>query len=357
MIRMLCVTPYPHHSADTRYRIEQFVPGLEQAGIHIVIRPFMSERLFAIYPKSGKQLMKFYEITTAMARRLLDLIRARKYDVVFLHKEAFALGPPWLERALRTRTGALIYDMDDAFWSHPPQIRQIGKILRDPTKIDKVIKMSDHVLAGNTLIADYVRSHNSSVTILPTVIDTGRYQPVEQRDSAPITIGWVGRWSSSFYLDSLVEVFHKLCERHPCVQIKLIGASEVNWSGVRVVSQPWRLETEIEDLQSFTIGIMPLVDDEYARYKCGFKLLQYMGIGIPSVASPVGVNAEIIQDGVNGFLTSTPLEWFERLNQLIESPSLRANIGAQGRLTVETHYSLEKALPIFTQTVRNVVNA
>jgi glycosyltransferase involved in cell wall biosynthesis len=354
-MRLLCITPYPHRAADTRYRIEQFLPGLEQAGIHATVRPFMSERLFRIYAEPNMKWLKLGDTLEAMARRLWDVLKARQYDVIFLHKEAFMFGPPWLEHALRNRAGALVFDMDDAFWSHPPQFRQIGRSLRDPHKTDRILSMSDHVLAGNSLIADYVKKYNANITVFPTVIDTSRYQIKKTQNCSQITIGWVGRWSSSFYLDSLIDVFRKLCNHYPDVYIKLIGAGEVKWPGVRLIQQPWRLETELEDLQSLTIGIMPLVDDEYARYKCGFKLLQYMGVGIPSVASPVGVNSEIIGDGINGFLATTPTEWLNHLNHLIQDPSLRDRIGSEGRFTVESNYSLEKALPILIQVLRSVV--
>lgn len=350
-MRVLCITPYPHRSADTRYRIEQYVPGLAAAGIHVVVRSFMSERLFAIYAQRGQTLLKAREVAAAVTRRLWDVVTAGSYDVIFLHKEAFMFGPPWLERALRARAGALVFDIDDAFWSHPPQLRQIGKTLRDPHKTDKIIALSDHVFAGNPRIAEYARHLNPRVTILPTVIDTVRYQPRPPALDEVVTIGWVGRWSSAFYLDRLIDVLRALCARHPNVRIKLIGAAQVDWPGVHVLSQPWRLETELVDLQSLTIGLMPLADDEYARYKCGFKLLQYMGVGLPSVASAVGVNGDIIQDGVNGFLAATPTEWFDRLDQLITNRPLRAQLGALGRHTVETRYSLASALPIVVSTL------
>ncbi len=197
-MRLLCIAPYPHRSADTRYRIEQYLPGLKKAGIQADVRPFMSEQLFTIYAERGRFLTKLREIAGAMERRLCDVIKANQYDLIFLHKEAFMFGPPWLEKALRARSGALIYDMDDAFWSHPPQMRQIGKVLRDPHKIDQVIAFSDQILAGNGRIAEYARQLNPRVTILPTVIDTKRYQPRSQNDNEQVTIGWVGRWSSAF---------------------------------------------------------------------------------------------------------------------------------------------------------------
>ena len=356
-LRILFVTPYPHRGADTRYRIEQFLPGLRQAGIEAELRPFMSERLYAIYAGPGRRLEKAKEMAAALARRLLDVLLARRFDAVFIHKEAFAFGPPIIESLLRRRCGALIFDLDDAFWTHPPQLRQIGRWLRDPRKTVKVLRFSDHIIAGNTYIADRARDYNPRVTVIPTVIDTARYRPrLQPSTDGRVTLGWVGRWSSAFYLDHLVPVFRKVCARYPQAQIKLIGAGELQWPGVRLICQPWRLESEIEDLQSFDIGLMPLADDEYARYKCGFKMLQYMGVGIPAVVSPVGVNRDVIQDGVNGFLASTSDEWRNRLSRLIEDPALRARLGGAGRETVERQYSLAGTLPVMKQVIEGVVS-
>lgn len=344
-MRILFLAPYPHQSADTRYRIEQFLPGLQQAGLQVELRPFMSERLFAIYAGPGHWPEKLGELSKASLRRLADLWAARRYDVVVIHKEAFAFGPPILEALFRRQTGALVFDLDDAFWTHPPQLRQIGRLLRDPHKTEKVLAMSDHIIAGNDYIATRVRSLNPRVSVIPTVIDTRRYQPRPvQRET--VTLGWVGRWSSAFYLDLLIPVFQELCARYPQVRIKLIGAGERHWPGVNLICEPWRLEREIEDLHTFDIGLMPLADDDYARYKCGFKMLQYMGLGLPAVVSAVGVNQDVIQDGKNGYLAASLDDWLPKLSDLIENPERRRQLGLAGRQTVEEHYSLARALPL-----------
>lgn len=355
-MRVLFITPYPHRAADTRYRIEQFLPGLRQGGIECELRPFMSERLYEIYASPGHLPEKLIELSSAFARRLRDALRAKRFDAVFIHKEAFAFGPPVLETVLGRRAGALILDLDDAFWTHPKQLRQIGRLLRDSNKTAKVLRSSDHVITGNAYLAEHVRRYNPRVTVIPTVIDTARYRlrPTPP-DPARVTIGWVGRWSSAFYLNNLIPVFRELCARHLHVQIKLIGAGELQWPGVRLICQPWRLEAEIEDLHSLDIGLMPLDDDDYARYKCGFKMLQYMGVGVPAVASPVGVNRDIIADGQNGFLANAPDEWLDKLSQLVESPTLRAQLGAAGRRTIEEGYSLSGALPLMQHVLEETV--
>jgi glycosyltransferase involved in cell wall biosynthesis len=354
-IRALFIAPYPHSSADTRYRIEQYLPGLRSTGIECTLRPFMSERLYQIYATPRNRPEKLAQLTAAFGRRMLDLAQASRYDVVFVHKEAFAFGPPIMEWLLKKLSGKLIFDLDDAFWTHPPQLNQIGARLRDRQKIPKILQHSDHVIAGNHYIAERVASQARAVTVLPTVIDTNYYRVSDRggRHSS-LTIGWVGRWSSAFYLDQLVPVFRDICHCFPKVKIKLIGAGPKNWPGVPVVNLPWRLQSELEDLQDIDIGIMPLLDDEYSRYKCGFKMLQYMGLGIPVVVSPVGINQDIIQDSQNGFLAQTPDDWRDKLVMLIENASLRRQVGEAGRATIVTHYSLERALPVMQALICQV---
>ena len=357
-IRVLFVTPYPHTAADTRHRIEQFLPGLRDAGIDGELRPFMSERMFALYAAPGRLPRKLGETVVGVVGRLRDIVEARRFDCVFIHKEAFAFGPPLLEWALRASCrGPLLLDLDDAFWTHPPQFRQIGRRLRDPQKTAKLLRLASAVVAGNRRIADAVRPLNPAVTVIPTSIDTERFRPRVRSQPRTVTIGWVGAWWSAVYLQPLVPVFRAICDRYPHVTIRIIGAEVGPWEGARLECCPWRLETEVEDLQALSIGVMPLDDDEYARNKSGLKLLQYMGVGIPAVASPVGVNSEIVKNGQNGFLAGDSREWVEMLSALVEASDLRASIGAAGRRTAVEEYSLAKALPLLRQVISSAIAA
>lgn len=311
------------------------------------LRPFMDARLFTIYNQPGNTVQKIRWTISGLVDRVGSIVSANQYDAILIHKEAFPFGPPWLENALQKRVSCLIYDMDDAFWTHPPQFHQIGSRFRDPNRIAKMIGMSDHVLAGNEFLANYATNYNSAVTIFPTVLDTDRYLPRIEAEDEKVTIGWVGRWSSEAYLHKLIPVFQILNQRYANIEFNFVGGMPDSFPpGLPVKLIPWRLESEIEDLCTFDIGIMPLPDDEYSRGKCGFKLLQYMALGIPAVASPVGVNNHIVREGINGLLAKNEGEWVEKLSQLIESKSNRYEIGNHGRVTVEENYSLAKAFPI-----------
>jgi glycosyltransferase involved in cell wall biosynthesis len=356
-MNLLVITPYPELSADTRYRISQFLPFLITNGWQVSVRPFMDERLFKIYHQKSMLFETVIRTIFRTVSRLIDCISAKKYDVVFIHKEAFPFGPPILENLLAKLQPNIIYDMDDAFWTHPPEFNQIGKRIRDKQKIHKIIKLSKLILAGNEYILNFVKQINPNVIYFPTVINTEIYQPRKELADDFITIGWVGRWSSQDYLYNLKPVFQNLIKKFDNLRFCFVGVKDdFTIDDLPIVKQKWTLENEISSLIPFDIGMMPLPDDEYSKGKCGFKLLQYMALAIPSVASPVGVNSKIITDGENGYLAKTSEEWEEKLGLLISDKSLRKELGANGRKTVEQFYSLEIYQAVLLEKINKMTN-
>jgi glycosyltransferase involved in cell wall biosynthesis len=320
----------------------------------MTVRSFMDDDFFQMYYVPGRAMEKLARTLRSTLRRLSDLGSASQYDVVLIHKEAFPFGPPWIEAILRRRARHVIYDMDDAYWTHPPQLKQIAHRFRDPNRIPKTLSLADHVLAGNEFLASYARQYNARVTVFPTVLDMERFCPQPKRKTDRVTVGWVGHWASTPYLKSRETVFSRLLANHSNVDLLLVGADEVATSGMPATTVPWRLDQEIETISGFDIGIMPLPDDTYAQGKCGLKLLQYMALGIPAVASPIGVNKTIIQDGVNGFLAQSEDEWFDRLTGLILDPKLRRTIGEAGRRTVEERFSVKRTAPILLEIMNSL---
>ena len=200
-------------------------------------------------------------------------------------------------------------------------------------------------MAGNQYLADYAKKTNQNVTIVPTTIDTEKYQVVEKNsENDLITIGWSGSFSTVPHLDTIREVFQELAKKEN-FRLKVIGTSTYEIPGVNIEAMAWKSESEVEDLTSIDIGIMPLPDDEWSKGKCGLKALQYMALGIPTICSPVGVNATIIEDGVNGFLASGKDEWIRKIKQLMNSVELRRKFGQAGRKTVEEKYSAKVVAP------------
>lgn len=237
----------------------------------------------------------------------------------------------------------IIYDFDDAiFLPNVSDSNKLVEALKDTTKIEKIIKMSNCVIAGNNFLKDYALRFNENVSVLPTPIDTDKYMPLSVRKAGSrIVIGWIGSATTLKYLDILSDVFKLLLQKYNNVDVIVIGG---NWQGINssmVICKEWLLKSEVEDLQSFDIGIMPLKDDDWSKGKCAFKIIEYMSIGIPVVASAVGMNSEIIRDGDNGFLAINNDEWVRKLSLLIDNAELRLSIGQAGRKTVEEKYSLK----------------
>ncbi len=225
MPKLLAITPYPSQSADTRYRISQFIPYLQNNAWQVTLKPFMNSDFFSMYNQKGKYLEKALRTILGFFSRLQLSFQLNKYDAILIHKEVFPFGPPLFEKTIYRRKKNLIYDMDDAFWTHPPQFEQLGKKLRDPYKIQKIIQMSSKILAGNKFIAEYAQRYNPNVIHFPTVLDTDYYEPRDELNDEFITIGWVGRWSSQSYLESLLPVFTDLINKYQNLKFRFIGVS------------------------------------------------------------------------------------------------------------------------------------
>jgi glycosyltransferase involved in cell wall biosynthesis len=197
---------------------------------------------------------------------------------------------------------------------------------------------------------------NPNVTVIPTTIDTDKYLPESSKPESPTpVIGWSGSFSTVQHLNILRAPLRRLAAREK-FRLRIVGVSDYRLDGVEVEALPWRSRTEIEDLRVIDIGMMPLPDDDWSRGKCGLKALQYMALGIPTICSPVGVNSEIIQDGVNGFLASTADEWIEKLTTLLHSAELRKRFGLAGRRTVEAKYSARSQVPRVLEVFKSVAN-
>ena len=184
------------------------------------------------------------------------------------------------------------------------------------------------------------------MTLIPTTIDTDLYRPERRRprDDGTVTIGWTGSHSTARHLERLRPALTELAARQP-FRLIVIGANTPPIPGAVVEARRWSAETEVDDLSDVDIGIMPLPDDAWSRGKCGLKALQYMGLGIPAVVSPVGVNTEIVVDGVNGLIAGTDDEWIDRLVTLMNDAALRKKLGSAARESVEQRYSAKQIAP------------
>jgi glycosyltransferase involved in cell wall biosynthesis len=214
-------------------------------------------------------------------------------------------------------------------------------------KVPDILRLSTSVIAGNDLLAAFARRYNSSVVTIPTCVDTDKFIPRADPGGSrgPLVVGWIGSPTTASYLSLLRAVFRNVQAVAP-FELKVSGAaSDLAFDGVPVRNVPWSLAGEVSLFNTCDIGVYPLTDDEWSKGKCGFKAIEFMACGVPVVAAAVGVNREIIEDGVNGFLASTPEEWAAKLRRLFDDPDLRRRMGAAGRRTIQERYSIQINAP------------
>jgi glycosyltransferase involved in cell wall biosynthesis len=359
-IRLLVLSPIPEEGAGCRFRIAQFIPFLEKQGFDVTLRPLFTTEFFRQVYRPGHYLRKALTFTLLSLKRLDSLRDVSQFDVVFIYREVFPVGPAIVERLL-TSGGRppVVFDFDDAIFlpSVSDANRLIGALKR-PQKVATIIGRSRQVIAGNAFLADYARRFNPAVTLVPTCVDTARFVPAPAPPAhrTPI-VGWIGSPTTASYVRDLAPVLQRARARHPFTLRVSGGGAPLEIDGVDVENADWSLEREVDLFNTCDIGVYPLTDDEWSKGKCGFKAIQFMACGVPVVAAAVGVNRDIIQDGVNGFLAATPDEWIDKLARLLADPALRRRFGEAGRRTVVERYSLERNAPILADTLRRVVDA
>lgn len=337
------LVPYPKGEAPSqRFRFEQYLPDLEENGYTVELYPFLNEKTWKTLYANGKTFKKMAGILGSFMRRFFLLFKLHRADYLFVHREMAQIGPPvfeWIVAKVFRRK--FIYDFDDAIWlANYSETNANFQRLKAYWKVNYCMKWASHVTAGNEYLASYARQYNSSVSIIPTTIDTVNHHN-EMCDQAQdnMVIGWTGTHTTMHYLNELIPVLQELEKTHSFTFL-VISNEAPNFELKSLQFIKWNKETEIEDLAKMNIGVMPLNHDIWSEGKCGFKGLQYMSLEIASVMSPVGVNTSIVQDGVNGFLAGSPEEWKEKLSLLLENKELRVRLGKAGKQTIEERFSV-----------------
>lgn len=280
----------------------------------------------------------------ALARRLGSLARLTPPDVWLVQREAFFLGPAWSEW-LASRRAPIVFDFDDAIWIRAMSTANARfSWLKNVDKMPRIVAMADTVVAGNDYLASWARTHNDRVVMVPTCVDTDVFTPGPPRSAdGPVVIGWSGSPSTIDHLRPLLPVLERVRARFgDRVRIRVMGDPAFTYAPLGLRGEAWTPGDELALLQAMHIGVMPLPDDQWTRGKCGLKGLVSMAAGAATVMSPVGVNTDIVQDGVNGCLATTDDEWFETLCALVDDTTLRERLGAAGRDTVVSRYSVAR---------------
>ncbi|MBR5644742.1 MAG: glycosyltransferase family 4 protein [Salinivirgaceae bacterium] len=341
--RLLYIAPHrPGRSPGQRFRFEQFMQFLESEGFEITYSFLLNEWDDRKFYKRGNYLLKCWIAFKCVIIRLFDVLRASRFDYIIVYREAHFWGWAIFEKLLSKSRAALLFDFDDAIWLN--DISESNKNLswlKSSAKTAKIAQLADVVMVGNSFLADYARQSNQNVAIVPTVIDTTLYKYRGAVDSTTVTIGWIGSTTTLKHFQNAIPALTAIKKKYGNkVNFKVIVDVDYSVDELELKSTKWNKDTELEELNKVDIGIMPLPDDKWSCGKCGFKGIQYMALGIATVMSPVGVNTDIIEHGVNGFLASTDTEWIDCLSQLIESVELRRRLGEAARKTINERYSV-----------------
>ncbi|MFN8522553.1 MAG: glycosyltransferase family 4 protein [Chloroflexota bacterium] len=355
-MKVLFIVPYPTEAPSNRLRVEQYFPYLQAHGVEPILRPFMSSDLYNIRYAPGAMARKVASLGVSTMSRFADVRRAETSDLIFIHREAFPVGGPFIEEQLAHQGRPIIFDFDDAIYLLNTGVmsRTVG-LLKRPSKTARVVNLATTVIAGNENLRQYALRYNRNIVVIPTPVDTDEFAPSPTahapRADGRVVIGWMGSNTTAPYLRMVGEALDRVARKYPNVEIRAIGGSDIPIVSSSMTTSRWTLNGELADLHSFDIGIMPMPDTEWTRGKCGFKALLYMACAVPPVCSPVGVTTDIVQDGENGLLATTTDEWVEKLSLLVEDPKARRSMGEAGRQTVVERFSLTAHAPRFLETL------
>jgi len=352
----------PKRSPSQRYRFEQYLPFLESKGFSFTFSYLLNERDDVIFYGKGKIISKISILLKSIFIRIKDARRFKKFDIIFIQREALFLGTSYFERRAFNSGAKLIFDFDDSIWfaDTSPENKK-WEFIKKPEKFFKNITYAHTIIAGNKYLADNASKSLSlslsklspleisgnepdiNIEVIPTTIDTNFHIPKpELRNKNYVTIGWSGSISTIKHFETLMPVLLQISKQFgEKVRFKIIGQTNYKNPQLNVESVNWSEKSEVDELNTFDIGIMPLPDDDWAKGKCGLKGLSYMACGVATIMSNVGVNANIIENGTNGFLVNNETDWLNYLTLLITDAELRQKIGNQGRKTVIEKYSVE----------------
>jgi L-malate glycosyltransferase len=356
--RGLFLTPYPAHCAPSqRLKFEQYYASFEAHDIRVVVSPFVTPALWRVLYRRGFWIRKLAFGVWGHLRRLRDLRRARHVDFVYVHLWALPFGPPWFEEHLARRGVRVIYDIDDLIYlPRASAANPVVRAFRRPDRIVRIMRAASHVIVSTEYLRQFAAGHNPHVTTISSTIDTDAYRPRRHSDARDaVTIGWSGSHSTAPFLTVIAPALRELSRRFT-IRLLVVGAAPFVMEGVEVEARPWSLERETADLSEMDLGVYPLPEEEWVLGKSGLKALQYMGVGVPVVASRIGAACEFIRDGDNGFLAGSHEEWIDRIARLIADPVLRARMGLAGRATVEDGYSVRRNAPVYLRVIASVLD-
>lgn len=344
---MLVLCPFPQGvAAGQRLKYEQYFDDWRAFGFDIEVSSYMDESMWRVVYEPGHLLAKIAGVVRGHWRRLRDILRVRRYDIVYVFMWVTPFGTSFFERTVRRLAKRMVFDVEDNVLVEQQlpmamNPNALVRMLKGPGKARFLIRRADHVITSSPFLNDFCLGLNERkrCTYISSSVDTDRFVPAEpRRDGGKLTIGWTGTFSSKIYLDQLRDVFHRLAKRVPFI-LKVIGNFDYALEGVELEVVRWTREREVADLQTFDIGVYPLPMDDWVLGKSGLKAIQYMAFGVPPVATDVGTSPLLITHGVNGFLVRSDDEWVETLERLLKDTALRERVGKAARASAVRNYS------------------
>ncbi|MBP1734662.1 MAG: glycosyltransferase [Deltaproteobacteria bacterium] len=314
--------------AASRYRVLQYLPFFQKNGIDTEVFEF---------PQN-----------VAGWSSMVECLKSG--DVIFVQRKRL---PRSILLLLRRLDKKIIYDFDDAVM-FKNSLAKNPYSLRRTMSFKRMLRYTDLVIAGNLFLKEEAEKYHKNVMVLPTPIDAERYTGKEYGEGETVNIGWIGDHGSIHYMESYKEVWEAMGRKYGHVVLTIICDTFIETKDIHLRKIPWSYEREIDDLMNIDIGVMPLFDDLWSRGKCGFKIIQYLGVGVPAVCTPVGINRDVIENGVNGLWALTIDEWIEKLSMLVEDAALRAKMGREGRKKIMEQYTVQACAPRLIDWIMSV---
>ena len=342
-MRVLALTPNLYgRSPGQRSSIELWEKVLGPAGISLDHHPFETEPLREVIYRPGNYRRKAIETVRAYRQQLGALRTLDDYDAVLIYREAALIGPELIERLAARHRKPVIYQLDDPLYvRYRSPFSGYLSYLKFFGKVGRICRLSRVVIVNSSFHREYARRFNADVREIPSVVDADRYFPApSEGGNGRICVGWTGSESTAGNLSVIAGPIGELARR-PEVELRFIGVEESPLPGVETVVQPWRPESEVDDLRRLDVGLLPLPVNEWNKRKFFLKLVQYMALGIPAVCTPLGANPEVVEHGRTGFLADSDREWATTLERLVDDPALRAEVGARAAAVARERYTLQ----------------
>jgi L-malate glycosyltransferase len=355
--RILIICPHPvGYVPGQRLKYEQYFDSWKNNGYQLTVKPFFSESVQKILYKKGFLFAKIGGTLAGYVKRFFLLFSVRKYDTVYIFLWTTPFGPPLSEWLFCKLARRVIYDIDDlVFLKHKEAEPWYAYLLKGRDKPSFLMKKANHVITCTPFLDEYAKKFNSITTDISSTINTITYVPVNKySNDTTITLGWSGSHSTIRMLKLIIPALTEL-KKHIDFKLIVMGSVDFEIQGIDVVALDWSEEKEIPTLQKIDIGLYPLpLNEEWVNGKSGLKALQYMALGIPTIATNVGCNNRVIENGTSGFLVTTEQEWIQKILLLANDPSLRKRIGEAARKRVEQYYSIKANEPVYLSILNEV---